>query len=721
VSPTPGTPRSVADRATAARRALDPDGTATTVLRALRAETAEMLSYDALSDELGLSANNRRQVALKLDRKFELAERVDMPGGERGLSLRPAGNVYLDAVDSETGRQQHLSVFESGSVTSPQNPSEYSRVTPHAHEGEPDDGTDQPADNRPTNEGVAITATRNRPRGYVQSVYLDWPSHDGARLAADPSEIALVDAPTTELKRRDGQEDFRAMGWSYDEDNSDLVVAAKYTNPMQYWTCIGRALTSTWTWDRVLTEDVLADIFSKYSLRILRDARNIGGLSEERYDDPAAFIEYYQQQEQRLCDLTREWYHGDYDDANKMRSEITRLAKGLSGSIAQLLDLADIGLVREVRLPEFSRNWSDKQRRQTLVRTLAHSCSIESLYGHFVAYRQLYEQRDRHRKAAIDPEVDACDPLGELVGSLVVVGPGVPDLENELRSALRSPGELHDDAPEIAVQIPIRASTSRSVIARTVRRMCDRKGIEATREAVSLFEGFVTTSYDVARAIHYGLEQEDRRQEIHIDEVRRALAHLDPGRLLANADVKPTMQKALSVLLGTDRPLSGAAIAHRAGITTESFRKNRTEFVVADLLREVPEGWRLSLSFADERYGRDVLPWFFIDDPDNRPYFSSLDLRVTRDVLYEFLISIVDDPARFGDPDDVLYRAFVGRSDRWARGLDGLCDEWPWLRSILPLVRAACESPEDSGMDPVLMGPTPSQQPFTTVSNKTVG
>lgn len=42
-----------------------------------------------------------------------------------------------------------------------------------------------------------------------------------------------------------------------------------------------------------------------------------------------------------------------------------------------------------------------------------------------------------------------------------------------------------------------------------------------------MFDGFLTTSYDVARALHYGLEQENNRREIHIDEVRRALAYFD--------------------------------------------------------------------------------------------------------------------------------------------------------------------------------------------------
>ncbi|WP_336364887.1 hypothetical protein [Halalkalicoccus salilacus] len=720
IEPSPGTPQSVTDRVETARETLDPDGTATTVLRALRAESSEMLSYDDLSRELGLSEENRRQVALKLDRDLELAERIDYPGAGRGLSLRKAGLEYLETVDSEIGRQQRLP-----SVTSPPNPSDNSRVNPHAHEGEGEDSRPtQPQGDRPADEAEAIASTVEYVPKHIQPVYLDTPSSEAARTAAKNGEIALVDTPTQELKGRDGENDHRVMGWSYDDDREELTVSATYKNPPQYATCIARALASRWTWDRVLTEDVIEEIFSEHSRRILSDARNIGGISHERYEDPALFIEFYQQQEERLCKRTRELAYDEFTDESAKRSEITQFAKGLAGSIVQLLDLAEIDLSREVRIPELRRNFSSPQRRKDLCKTLAHSCAIESLYGHHVTYRHLYEQRDDHRDVAMDLAVDARDPFGELVGSLVVVGPNVTDLEDELRSMLRSPGELHDDAPEIAVRIPIRTSATRSGIARTVRRLCERKRLEPTRESVSLFHGFVSSAYDVARAMHYGLEREDRRREIHVDEVRRSLAHLDPDRLLATTDVNSSMQKALSVLLGADRPLSGAEIARRAGITTQSFRDNREGFVAADLLCEVPEGWRLSLSFADERYDSDVLPWFFVDEPADRAFLPSLDLRTPMDVLYEFATSLVDDPARFGDPDDVFCWGFslppdLDLNDPEAIGdhrraaLAALSDEWPWLRSILPVIEAACESPEpDPTSDPVVMGPTVTQQPL---------
>jgi hypothetical protein len=45
--------------------------------------------------------------------------------------------------------------------------------------------------------------------------------------------------------------------------------------------------------------------------------------------------------------------------------------------------------------------------------------------------------------------------------------------------------------------------------------------------------------------------------------------------------------------------------------------------------------------------------------------------------------------------------------------LEVLCEEWPWLRSILPLIGAACQSPKpDSTYGPVLMGPSVSQNRF---------
>jgi hypothetical protein len=557
-------------------------------------------------------------------------------------------------------------------------------------------------------------------------VYLDTASSEAARTAAKDGEIALVDAPAQELKGRDGENDHRVMGWSYDDNREELTVSATYKNPPQYATCIARALASPWTWNRVLTEDVLGEIFAEHSRRILSDARNIGGLTAERYEDPALFIEFYEQQEKRLCELNQELAYGEFTDEGAKRGEITQFAKGFAGSIVQLLDLADVDLSREVRIPELRRNFSSPQRRTDLCKTLAHSCAIESLYGHHVTYRHLYEQRTDRREAAMGLTADARDPLGELVGSLVVVGPGVSSIEDKLRSMLRSPGELHDDAPEIAVRIPIRTTVTRSVIARTVRRLCDRKHLNSTREAVSLFHGFVSSAYDVARAMYYDLEGEDRRRVIHVDEVRRSLAHLDPDRLLATTDVNPSMQKALSVLLGAECPLSGAEIARRAGISTQSFRNNREGFVAADLLREVPEGWRLSLSFADERYDSDVLPWFSVDELEDRALVPSLDLRTKMDVLYELTTSLVDDPARFGDPEDVLCWGFSlppdlddpgAILDHRRAALEALSEEWPWLWSILPLIEAACESPEpDPEYDPVLMGRTVSQQPLSVTA-----
>lgn len=158
-------------------------------------------------------------------------------------------------------------------------------------------------------------------------------------------------------------------------------------------------------------------------------------------------------------------------------------------------------------------------------------------------------------EAAMNLAVDARDPLGKLVGSLVVVGPNVTDLENELRSALQSPGDLHDNAPEI--RVPSRFERP-PLVALSFRRLRDsvseRRSNQPERpcRCSMRFSRPATTSFRPCTTASNG-----RRREIHVDEIRRSLAHLDPDRLLATTDVNLSMQKALSVLLGADRPLSG--------------------------------------------------------------------------------------------------------------------------------------------------------------------
>lgn len=239
-APSPGTPQSVAERTETAQNTLDPDGTATAVLRALRGESAEILSYDDLSRELGLTEANRRQIALKLD----LAERITYPSGGRGLSLRPAGRVYLDAIDQEISRQQSPPTTDADVISLPKS-SDY-RVTPRAHEGVEDSRADQSTGDRPAGEAKAVASTDDYAPKYIQPVYVDTPSAEAARAAAESGEIALVDAPTQNLKGKDGETDSRVMGWSYDESSGELTVSATYVNPCQYTTCIARALASHW-------------------------------------------------------------------------------------------------------------------------------------------------------------------------------------------------------------------------------------------------------------------------------------------------------------------------------------------------------------------------------------------------------------------------------------------------------------------------------------------
>jgi hypothetical protein len=244
---------------------------------------------------------------------------------------------------------------------------------------------------------------------------------------------------------------------------------------------------------------------------------------------------------QRIQNLTVDLRNGEYDDRNAFRSEIIRQAHGLAGSITHLLGAAGIDLTRELRVPA----GADRDDLEALSKTIGISAAIQSRYaGVHNAYRQLFEDREEKREVAFTPEIDAADPRGRLIGSVVIRG---SDLHR-----LAAPRELHDDAPEFLVSIPIR-ETGRGEIATVANAVLLPRRINPTDDAISICHSFVPDPYAVARALEQ-LGAETRPREIRPDELRYALSTLETDSILP--DLPPTTSSITAILLAAEASLS---------------------------------------------------------------------------------------------------------------------------------------------------------------------
>lgn len=83
----------------------------------------------------------------------------------------------------------------------------------------------------------------------------------------------------------------------------------------------------------------------------------------------------------------------------------------------------------------------------------------------------LFEGREEKRESAIVSDVDATDPYGTLMPSVSVVGPGVTRFIDSLGAAFEDL-EPHEDAPELAIRVPIEDRTqAREACAETIRSL----------------------------------------------------------------------------------------------------------------------------------------------------------------------------------------------------------------------------------------------------------
>jgi len=389
--------------------------------------------------------------------------------------------------------------------------------------------------------------------------------------------------------------------------------------------------------------------------------------------------------------------------------------------MVQLLDLLGVDVRIEARIPECSRHYSpagNGDRRDDLTEHLAMLTSLCSRVGAFSTHRQLYEDRERYRSDAFTPGFEDREQprRGSSRAGIVVVGDGVEDLADEVVDAVESSRPTHPDAPPIGVDVNVVEGARDERIASTVRRALRARGLRPTPTATATLVGFVASAWSAADAVLTGLEREVDRRAVYLDEVRRALSALDEDRLLPEST--PSTRAGLAALVDADGPISQAELARQADITAQSWRDNRDALVAADLVREVEDGWRLTLPFRSERWDDDVdmpgAPWWLQAEPARRGD-GGREVRKATDVLEALAERGLVDWSRIDwtastDADDPVRRAFAVDDEH--RVPLGALDE-----------RVAVDALESIGLPPGLVlagcGGTGSTPPATATMGTT--
>ncbi|WP_306055730.1 helix-turn-helix domain-containing protein [Natronococcus wangiae] len=618
------------DQVEQALEVLDPDGRKVELLRQLADEPALTLSRHALRAMHDVDRSRISQLLVSEKNSLtELGLVAEFgPADDRTVELLEAGRQGLGTLDAQHGHQQELSEAVSDTGTS----STQCRVTP-----------------RTRGEGCDRGGEDSNP---YRTAYLDRPSHAGAVGCGQAGDVTLVEAPFED--QTDGPDHTRYV--SFDADREEAVVAVRASGPLQYVVSLATALASPRLVNRVLTASRLKSLEDPPA--ILRDARCIGALSDEALEDPQTLREAFIEWRTDLEDLTRKLAAGEYEDRDRFRGSIMRSAHGLAGSIIHLFSALGVDITRELQVP----SGLETTALEELATSISISAAIQGKYGVFASYRQLFESREEKRRTALTPTVDADDPLGSLIGSLVVRGDDVHRLRPKLRQSLETPATVADDTPEFAIHVSL-STVDRTAYATTATRILQSKNLRWTRETVSLLHALTGSPYAAARALQQ-LATEDECRELRPGELRYALGTLEPEQLLT--DHPPSVGRIVQTLLTAENRLSQTELAERADVSARTIRNYRDRLEALDLIRVDENGYRLALSFQTATERRDpVVPTVL---EENQTLLDATNA----------LLEAVLPPERYGDPDDPLGSVLFWPPDP-SRLLDHP-DVAPWVK-----------------------------------------
>lgn len=652
----------------AAREDLAPDGSAVKVLRRLVDATGQRRPQQALATDLPLSAGRISQLLGDLEDR-DLVRRYRQRD-RKHVEPTPAGRDLVRTLDEEIGRQRRL---DSEFSATRQN-SRKSRENTRAH-----GGGEEPA--------AAAAAEADAPDqeagGRWRFGWLPWAAHQAAAGTARDGAVVAVDDPDAPTGVGD---DGRTRWRSYDEHRDEVVVAAHAGGPLPATVSLALGLAEPSLLRQALPPSRLEGMDLAEDELMLRDARQIGGLSEAALEDPSELHETLIEWGQTIAEMTTTLHNGEAEDRDRLRSEALRSAHGLAGSIVHLLDEAGVDVVRELRVPPHL----GADRLDELAEAVALDVAIQSKWRRFAFFRQVYEQRADKRETALITAGDAADPWGELIGSYVLRGQDAHRLAQLVEARLEGPRPVHEDAPEIAVPVPVRMG-GRQAVAATLGRCLDALSLRPTREAVSVVAAVTGSPWTAADAVAH-LSAEDQPREIAPDELRVALGSLDPARLLP--ETRRSAARLLQALCRSTQAQTQAELAAAADVTERTVQRSIDLLAALGLATHTNQGYRLTLPTTDERNRADA----------PRPPALTDDTVAAQDLIYDVVLAVAA-PDRLGDPDDP-----VGR--QWTT--PGYC--WPALRAALPAVtgwiraaRALCGAPAPAA-DPVEIGPRLTQR-----------
>ncbi|NGM71569.1 hypothetical protein G6M89_21735 [Natronolimnobius sp. AArcel1] len=650
--------------------AYDEQPTAKAILRTLHTDAGGALTYDELISTIPSVTTKgaiSQWITTREDSLIDLSM-VDAfrAHGRLHVELTAAGRETIETIDAETARQQRLDDFFSDVSDSP----DHGRENPPAHEAPPD------GDPRRKGTGYASVGSLSRRRAF------------GALSSSRSNAFSLADYPVEKA------DDYRCPQIWIDPSGDRVVTSAEYVNPLQYWVSTARALTDPRIFEWLLSEDRLessdhdfSNLFYEHR-QVLRSSRCLGELPD-KIKTTSDYADALMDARDELTKLTTRLHNDNFDDEASFRGTIVCNALGLVGTVVHIMDLVDVDIVREVRLPTFSQDF-DSERWDALVKTMAVGSAIQSKYAQFSAFRQLFETRQEKLDWTIFADVDADDPFGELIGSFVLVGDFAyqngekySQFVEDLRSELRNPRDSRDDAPEFNVKITLWAfEFERKQFEQAADLILSEKNLSPTADPVSLLCLFSETPYDAVEALD-GLKTETKHpgRSIRVDEIRFALAKETFSANRICPWLGAAGQDFVKVLLEATEPLSVTEICNRAGRDRSTWYDYVDELKATGLLTEDDGGWRLAIIFRDDEHhtSGDVVPWYIGDD----------DSVLLQDVLWE-AAEILVDTERIVDPDDPVFGVFFDAPIN----IDRLRRSWSWGASWIDPIRAATGAPK---------------------------